>query len=86
VNNPARAAGLEIRRAGDDVLVHDAAHDKVHVLNGTAGYVLERCDGTRSVSEIARSISETTHADATLVERDVAAIVRDFQGLGLLGA
>lgn len=84
MTNPTKAAGIEIRKAGDDVLVHDPVHDKVHVLNGTAGYVLELCDGVHSVSDIAHSISDATGAEYALVLRDIEGIVRDFEGLKLL--
>ncbi len=84
MNNPTKAAGIEVRKAGDDVLVHDPVHDKVHVLNGTAGYVLELCDGTHSVADIARSLSDATGAEYDVVLRDIGGVVRDFEGLGLL--
>jgi len=84
MSNPTKAAGIEVRTAGDDVLVHDPAHDKVHVLNGTAGYVLELCDGAHSVGDIARSLSDATGVEYALVLRDVEGIVRDFEGLQLL--
>jgi hypothetical protein len=82
--NPARTTELEIRDVDNQVLVHDAAHDKVHVLNRTAGIVLKMCDGTRSSAEIAHVLSDATGTDISVVIRDVDAIVRDFTTLQLV--
>jgi hypothetical protein len=75
---------IEIRDAGEDVLVHDPARNKVHVLNRTAGRVLALCDGTQSPASIAQSLSHATGADLPLVTRDVEAILREFEALELL--
>jgi hypothetical protein len=84
MGKPAKTPGIEIRTTGDDVLVHDPAHEKVHVLNKTAGLVLELCDGEHSPSEIARSLSDATGAQMSLVTRDVEAVLHDFFALKLL--
>lgn len=84
MTNPTKSLEIEVRRAGDDVLVHDSAREKVHVLNGTAGYVLELCDGAHSVSEIASCLSDATGADLSAVTRDVEAILREFAAMRLL--
>jgi PqqD family protein of HPr-rel-A system len=84
VANPSKTQELEIRKVGDDVLVHDPAHGKVHVLNATAGAVLEMCDGARSAEEIARSLSDATGADRAVVTRDVETILSEFRTLRLL--
>ena len=81
--NPTKTQELEIRKVGDEVLVHDPALGKVHVLNATAGAVLEMCDGARSAEEIARSLCDATGTD-TVVARDVEAILREFGALRLL--
>jgi hypothetical protein len=84
--NPVRTNELEIRNVDDQVLVHDAAHDKVHVLNRTAGIVLKMCDGTLSSTEIARVLSDATGTDIAVVTRDVDAVVLDFATLQLVEA
>ncbi|MGP6157300.1 MAG: PqqD family protein [Vulcanimicrobiaceae bacterium] len=81
---PTKSGNLEVRKVGDEVLVHDPAHGKVHVLNATAGTILEQCDGSRTADEIARSIAEATGADIAIVSNDVAGILKEFTGLQLL--
>ncbi len=82
--NPARTNELEIRNVDDRVLVHDPAHDKVHVLNRTAGIILTLCDGTRSSAEIAHALSAAARIDISVVIRDVDAIVLEFASLQLV--
>ena len=85
-NNPLQTPQLEIRRAGADVLVHDAAHEKVHVLNETAAYVLARCNGSRSAQHIADALSTATGADPVVVLRDVEVILQEFERLQLVSS
>jgi hypothetical protein len=84
MGNPAKTDEIEIRKVDGDVLVHDPAHDKVHVLNVTAGRILNLCDGTHSASEIARSISDATGTEFSTVMNDVVAMLREFQLLQLV--
>ena len=84
--NPTKAENLEIRKVGDEVLVHDPAHGKVHVLNAIAGAILELCDGTRTSAEIASSIAAATGADLAVVSRDLAAILQEFSSLQIVAS
>jgi hypothetical protein len=84
VTNPTKANEMEIRKVDGDALVHDPAHDKVHVLNGTAANILEMCDGTRSSTDIARALCDVTGADFSVVSCDVAAILDEFVALQLV--
>lgn len=76
--------GLEMRTAGREIIVHDPAHDKLHVLNGTAARILRMCDGKHSLERIAREISAGTGAPYDDVLSDVRAIVHRFSELQLL--
>jgi PqqD family protein of HPr-rel-A system len=84
VNSPLKAADLDIRTVGDEVLVHHPATQKVHILNRTAGQILEMCDGERTQESIVASICSETGADKEAVARDVAALVGEFEKLGLV--
>jgi hypothetical protein len=44
--------GLEITHAPDGYVIYDAAAEKVHYLNPTAGVVYELCDGATSARAI----------------------------------
>jgi hypothetical protein len=81
---PRRTDGLSVRVVDGDVLVHDALHEKVHVLNASAGRVLELCDGTRSAADIARSLSASSGALLAVVTTDVVAILGEFADAGIV--
>lgn len=76
--------GLEIRTAGSETIVHDTAHEKLHVLNGTAARILTMCDGAHSPEGIATEISADTGAPYDVVLRDVRAVLEQFSQLQLL--
>ncbi len=80
--NVRRRASLEIQYVGEEVLVNDPDRAKVHVLNGTAGDVLELCDGTHSCADIARVLAAATGVDAAAIEPDIVAIVATFAEYG----
>ena len=65
----ARRQGLLVQELSDEVLVYDRERNKAHCLNRTAALVWNRCDGTRSVEEIAFAIAEeiNTPVDEDLV-------------------
>ena len=81
--HPRRKTSLVIQFVGNEVLVHDADRGKVHVLNATAGDVLELCDGTRTIADLTLALSESTGIDASIIEPDVVSIVGAFHELGL---
>jgi len=78
-----RVDHLELRRAGEEMLVHDRVNEKVHVLNQTAGDLLEHC--SRATSEdlvnFLRSRYDITDQD---VDHDVHEILERFVEDGLV--
>jgi hypothetical protein len=84
--NPRKADDLEIRTVGEEVLVHHVSAQKVHILNRTAGQILDLCDGRRTSQDIAESIAQATGADRDQVGRDVDGMLAEFEKLGLVVA
>lgn len=81
---PVPAPGLVIRPAGSESLVHDPVSGQIHVLNGTAARILQRCDGTASLEQIVDELVAAAGVDRLRVERDVASIYGTFQARGLV--
>jgi len=54
----ARTEKLIIKEIDDEVLVYDLVSDKAHCLNHTAALVWKHCDGNKSVSQIAASLTD----------------------------
>jgi len=84
VNCPRKASDLNIQTVGDEVLVHHPSAQKVHILNRTAGQILELCDGDKTQEDIVDAICRETGADKAVVTSDVAQLMRDFAELGLI--
>ena len=55
---PIMSSGLELHESDDGMIVYQDATDKVHYLNHTAAVVLQLCDGTRDVQQIAAAVAE----------------------------
>lgn len=85
MSSPRKSADLEIRTVGEEVLVHHPSTQKVHILNRTAGQILQLCNGETSQEEIVSTICADTGEDKATVSRDVAAMIEEFEKLGLVG-
>jgi hypothetical protein len=82
--NPKKIADLQTAVVGNEVLVHDTLHEKVHVLNAIAAQILDLCDGETAPATIAGRLSLEYGADPAVVERDVDAMLQQFASLHLL--
>jgi hypothetical protein len=60
----AACEGLEITHAPDGFVIYDAAQEKVHYLNPTAGVVYELCDGANSARAIGAFLRTAYDLDA----------------------
>lgn len=81
---PIKATSIETRVVGAEVLVHVPAAGKIHVVNTSAGTVLDLCDGTRTSGDITNAIVDATGADAAIVGPDIAEILERFVALGIV--
>jgi hypothetical protein len=78
----ARTDKLVVRRFGGEVMVYDRELDHASCLNGFAADVWERCDGQRSVAEIAHAIAQ--EKGKPVDERAVWLAVEDLSRARLL--
>jgi len=82
---PRRRHGIVARPAGADVVLYDAARGRLHVLNPTAAFVWELCDGSHSARDIATSIGPSfTGAAGHDTDADVNRILDSFREEELL--
>ncbi|MEP6922684.1 MAG: PqqD family protein [bacterium] len=54
----ARKADLVIKELRDELLVYDLKRDKAHSLNQSAAFIWKKCNGRRTVSEVAQALGE----------------------------
>ena len=61
----ARKSGLVVQEVPDEVLVYDLESNKAHCLNQSAAMIWKSCDGTNSVSEIAKLVESQAGGKVT---------------------
>jgi hypothetical protein len=73
-----------VRETDGELVILDRTRGLVHQLNGTASLVWKRCNGDRSVRDIAAEVAATFDVSIDTAQRDIAATVRQLAELGLL--
>jgi pyrroloquinoline quinone biosynthesis protein D len=54
------------------------------LLNASAGAILSKCDGVRSIEAIALELAEGADADGTTIRRDVETFLEEMQKRGVV--
>jgi hypothetical protein len=70
-SRPVRGSGLWVRQSGDETVLVDGEHERVHLLNETALALWELCDGETTVEEMVMAATGLFDADADRLQRDV---------------
>ena len=84
-SNPIRNSDILLQEAGEETLLYSPEGRAVHVLNPTARFVWDRCDGQHSIHDLAQALREQfAVAPEHDVEGDVRRTVRTFAEKGLL--
>jgi hypothetical protein len=68
----------------DETVIYDSRNHNVHHLNLLGSVIWDLCDGNHTVKDITKEIVDVLKADPVQVEGDVAKMVEEFQGKGLL--
>jgi hypothetical protein len=82
--NPKLRDDIALVEMDSEVVIYDRAEDGLYHMNPSAGIVLQLCDGTGTIDEIARDISEVGGMPFDEVLEQVDGIVRHFEGIGVL--
>ncbi|RJR21632.1 MAG: HPr-rel-A system PqqD family peptide chaperone [Nitrospiraceae bacterium] len=82
---PLRKSGLISQKIGDECMLYDPAKGSMHVINGTAEFVLNLCDGTRSLNEIEQQVLEAHQVPEGIhIRRHLENILHNFTELGII--
>jgi Coenzyme PQQ synthesis protein D (PqqD) len=81
---PRRRADVRVRVIEGEIIVLDRQGGVIHQLNPTASWIWEHCDGTATLAEIAQQLATIYEVDPQRAAHDVAAIIDQFERLGLL--
>ena len=72
------------RRVGDTIVVIKEDGLSSHILNKTAAFIWELCDGTLDTSEIANKMHERFDVSLEVVESDVNKIIDELIRAGIM--
>lgn len=81
---PRQAPDIAERYVDGEIVLYDPQRQTVHVLNATAAFVWERCDGTRTVTDLAAELAAVYHDRRDDIALDVRTVVNDFCSVGLV--
>lgn len=79
-----RRQEVRVEAVEDGLVAQSADGQAVHLLNRTAAFIWERCDGARTAEEIAGELAAETDEGLERVRADVAATLADLRDKGLL--
>ncbi len=83
-DRPRVSPACHARDLDGEKVVYDPTTHEVVVLNATAAFILERCDGEHSVEEIARELVERYDAPAEVLHGDLLATLADLRARRIL--
>ncbi len=82
---PLRESTVQEQSLGHEVLLYHQTSGQVGVLNRTAHFIWQQCDGTRSVADISAAVrARFDTAAEPHIEAQVAATVARLHAAGLL--
>lgn len=83
-DRPRGTGGTHTRALGDERVVYDPATHAVAVLNESAAFILEQCDGTRTVAAILGALEARYAAPRERLRADLLATLADLAARKLL--
>ena len=79
-----RRDGIAVRNVEHEVLLLDAAANRIHQLNRTARLVWDECVVPRSVDEISAAMMELFDVSPELAVRDIVGTLEQLRSLKLV--
>jgi hypothetical protein len=79
-----QAENIIWRRIGDDVVVIKDDGLATHILNKTAAYIWELCDGKRSIDEIAVNLCERYDVSPEEARTDTRETIENLTKAGII--
>lgn len=82
---PQKKEAVVAHNLGDEVFLHDENNKLIHVLNCTARYIYERCDGTTTIEDLKQLMAkEFEDIDMESLREDILGILSEFHDKGLV--
>lgn len=84
-NNPIKKEGVNAEQMGNEWMLYDTQEGAVHVINSTAAFIWQLCDGSNSIEDIKKELMQSYDvADDTELDKDIDKILNHFDELGVL--
>ena len=83
-SRPTRHEDLWLRESGDETVLLDKEHDRMHVLNETALALWQLCDGETTVEEMVTAAAGLFDADRARLQSDVIIALNDMHDRHLI--
>jgi hypothetical protein len=84
-NRPRLRAGVSVVEIDGEAVVYDIPNGgQIHYLNHSAALVLDLCDGTSTIGDMAQAIADVYEMPAAEVEKQVRETVENLEAVGLL--
>lgn len=81
---PHKKENYHVEEVDDGLVLHNPSDGSVHLLNLTASFIWEHCDGKHSPSDIAQSLAEISSLAEAKALKDVNETLHVFQESRLL--
>ncbi len=82
---PLKKDGILARKTGDEWVLYDSDNKSVHIVNATAQFVWQLCDGSHTLIDIAQQMQEAFQVpEGTDVKQSLDKIIKTFSAKGIL--
>lgn len=82
---PVRNPDIVDRKEEKEALLFDPADGNILCINSTGIFIWERCDGTRTVQEISRELTEEFDVSAGQAEKECESFLKELEKPGFIG-
>ena len=81
---PKVRSDVTVQNVGDESLVLDMESGQIHQLNATAAWILEQCNGERTVDSIASDFADIFSLELDDATNDVNAVIEQLSQAGII--
>ena len=75
---------IKMQILDDEAILLDKTNERVHQLNGTAAFIIQRCDGIRSESDIVATIVGQYEVPEETARTDTFELLKRMRDLSIL--
>jgi hypothetical protein len=81
---PIKLSEIKERNVGNEIMLYDLTGKTIHVLNDTASFIWNFCDGNHTVSDMAKNASELFNIPVEQAIPDIEECLENFKKLNII--